>query len=143
MALRKKDIAGHLGTQVHRNHVIKHPNGPGGDPARFIISANRPHIVTASNKDEDDTDLLVWCKEKSKDKWRKAKNNTVAPDVFSTLEERCSNDQQRELLETDDSNKMDVETEVEIEMMSEDDEVASAVKGLLQAEEQLVPPVSS
>ena len=152
MALRKKDIAGHLGTQIHRNHVSKHPNGPGGDPARFVISADRPHIVTASNKDEDDTDLLVWCKEKSKDKWRKAKNNTVAPDVFSTLEERCSNDQQRELLEglrammgqipeTDDSNKMEVETEVETEMMSEDDEVASAVQGLLQAE-QLVPPVS-
>ena len=153
MALRKKDIAGHLGTQIHRNHVSKHPNGPGGDPARFILSADRPHIVTASNKDEDDTDLLVWCKEKSKDKWRKAKNNTVGPDVFSTLEERCSNDQQRELLEglrammgqipaTDDSNKMEVETEIESEMMSEDDELASAVQGLLQAEEQLVPPVS-
>ena len=40
---------------------------------------------------------------------------------------------------TDDSKG---ETEVETEMMTEDDEVASAVQGLLQAEEQLVPPVS-
>ena len=150
MALRKKDIAGHLGTQIHRNHVSKHPNGPGGDPARFVISAERPHIVTASNKIEDDTDLLVWCKEKSQEKWKKMQSSTVvAPDAFQLLEGKCSTDQQRQLLDglramigptpVNNNDQVEMETETEFKIMSEDDEAASAVRGLLEAEKQVAP----
>ena len=39
LALRK-DIFGHLATQVHKNHVTKHPNDPEGDTESLIVLAD-------------------------------------------------------------------------------------------------------
>ena len=56
MPLQKKDFTTHMNTHTHEVNAAKHP-------------ADRPHIVTASNRQEDDTDLFVWSQSKSSERW--------------------------------------------------------------------------